>query len=107
MNNKQNRFKSLPATITKSGLVQLGNLIEEYQLIPNLSENKLAQLHILLLAYYFETKNIIHDEIFYEIKIHFKKHNDRGKKFIVNAIKYLHENGSLGLNTNYKRRDFN
>ena len=107
MNTKPSHFESLPMTITESGLVQLGNLIEEYQLIKNLSDYKLAQLHILLLAYYFETKNIIHEEIIDEIKIHFGKHSDKGEKFIKKAIKSLHENGSLGRNSNFNRGEFN
>ena len=107
MNNNSYHFESLPMTITEFGLVQLGNLIEEYQLIKNLSDNILAQLHILLLAYYFETKNIIHEEIIDEIKLHFEKYDDKGEKFIVSAIKSLHENGSLGRNSNFNRGEFN
>ena len=106
MNNKPYHFESLPMTITKYGVVQLGNLIEEYQLKHNLSDYKLAQLHMLLFAYYFETKNIIHEDIFNEIKIHFGKQYEKGEKYIEKVIKSLHENGSLGRNSNFKRGEF-
>ena len=107
MNTKPSNFESLPMTITEFGVVQLGNLVEEYQLEHNLSDYKLAQLHMLLFAYYFETKNIIHGEIFNEIKIHFGKHSDEGGKFIKKAIKSLHETGSIGRNLNFTRGEFN
>ena len=83
-------------SITESGLIRLGNLIEEYQIAKNLSENKLVQLNILLLAYYFETHNLIHREIFDEVNGNFEKRNEQ-KKYIPKNIKFLHENGFLKI----------
>ena len=87
-------------SITESGLIRLGNLIEEYQIAKNLSENKLVQLNILLLTYYFETHNLIHNEIFDEINSNFEKHEER-KKLIPKNIKFLHENRFLKLTSTY------
>jgi len=89
-------------SITESGLTRLGNLIEEYQIAKNLSENKLVQLNILLLTYYFETHNLIHNEIFDEINSNFEKHEER-EKFIPKNIKFLHENGFLKLTSTYSK----
>ncbi len=83
-------------SITESGLTRLGNLIEDYQIARKLSENKLVQLNLLLLTYYFETHNLIHNEIFDEINNNFEKHEERNK-LIPKNIKFLHENGFLKL----------
>jgi len=101
MSHKEILSEPFPATITESGLVQLGNLVEEYQFEQNLSENKLVQLNMLLLTYYFETGNLIHGDISSAIESYFGKHNDREKKAIANSVKFLHENGFLKRNSEY------
>ena len=102
MSNTKNHFE-FAAILTESGLVKLGNLIEEYQFGLNLSENKLAQLNTLLVTYYFETKNLIHLEIFSAINNHLNKYSDKGKKIIQNSIKILHENRFLKRNPKCKQ----
>ena len=88
--------------LTESGLSKLGNLIEEYQLGQNLSENRLGQLNTLLLTYYYETENLIHGKIFSEINSHFEKHSDKGRKMVADSIKILHENGFIKRNPKHK-----
>jgi len=103
MSDAKNNFE-FAAVLTDSGLVQLGNLIEEYQLGENLSDNKLGRLNTLLVTYYFETGNIIHGEIFSAINEHFvKKHSDKGVKMLRDSIKALHENGFLKRNPKHKQ----
>ena len=89
MSNAQNHFE-FAAILTDSGLIQLGNLIEEYQLGENLSDNKLGQLNTLLVTYYYQTENLIHGKIFSAIDRHFtKKHSDKGRKMVRDSIKTL------------------
>ena len=103
MSDAKNHFE-FAAVLTDSSLVQLGNLIEEYQLGGNLSDNKLGRLNTLLLTYYFETGNLIHGEIFSAINEHFvKKHSDKGDKMVRDSIKALHENGFLKRNPKHKQ----
>ena len=90
-------------SITESGLMRLGNLIEDYQIAKSLSENKLVQLNILLLTYYFETHNLIHREIFDEINSNYEKSGEKQTKLIPKNIKFLHENRFLKLTSTYTR----
>ena len=90
------------ATTTESGSVHLRNLIVEYHLGKKMSENKLAELDTLLLILYYESGNLIHGKIFNEIDSNFKKHSDKGKKFLVNSIATLHENGFIKMNPEHK-----
>ena len=57
----------MPYEITKNGLNHLGNLIEEYQLRNDMSLDKMAQINLLLLTYWFQTDIMIHGIIFDEI----------------------------------------
>ena len=102
MSNAKNHFE-FAAILTESGLVKLRNLIEEYQFGLNLSENKLGQLNSLLVTFYFETKNLIHLEIFSATNNHFNTYGDKGKKIIQESIKILHENGFLKRNPKHKQ----
>jgi len=103
MSNAQNHFE-FAAILTESGLVKLGNLIEEYQLGENLSDNKLGQLNTLLVTYYYQTGNLIHGQIFSAINSYFeKKHIDKGRKMVRDSIKVLHENGFIKRNPKHKQ----
>jgi len=103
MISTKNHFEPFVAILTESGFVKLGNLIEEYQSGQNLSENKLGQLNTLLVTYYFETKNLIHIEIFNAINNQLKKCSGGRKKIIENSIKILHETGSLIRNPKHEQ----
>ena len=103
MSSTKNHFEPFAAILTETGLVKLGNLIEEYQSGQILSDNKLAQLSLLLVTYYFETENMIHLEIFNATNNELKKQSGMGRATIQNSIKILHENGLIKRNPNHKR----
>lgn len=101
MNSKEN-LPEIHAVVTESGLIQLGNLIEEYSWNTKMSESKLSELYILLLTYYLETENIIYEKIFDEIKNFFNKNNAEKKSLVKNSIKTLHENGHIEMRSKHK-----
>ena len=103
MSSAKNQIEPFPSILTESGLMKLGNLIEEYQSGQTLSENKLAQLNSLLVTYYFETKNMIHLEIFSATNNQFNKYSNVENEIIQNSIKFLHENGFIKRNPKHKQ----
>ena len=103
MSSTKNQFEPFPSILTESGLVRLGNLIEEYQSGQTLSDIKLAQLNSLLVTYYFETKNMMYLEIFSATGNQLKQHSDMGKKIIQHTIQFLHENGLIQRNPKHKQ----
>ena len=62
----------MPYEITKNGLNHLENLIEEYQLRNDMSQDKLAQINLLLLIYWYQADNMIHAMIFDKINTKFQ-----------------------------------
>ena len=94
-------IKIFPALITSKGLIELGNLAEEYHLNHNLSYEKLANLEMLLLTYYMQTGNIIHEDVFDQIDKKFAKLSDRGSSYSKKVPEFLSRSGCVVTNPDY------
>jgi hypothetical protein len=93
--------KSFPSTITSKGITELGNLVEEYLLNHKLSFQKLVNLEILLMTYYMQTGNIIHEDTFNKIEKKIQKRPIRRNYHVKRSIEYLNISGCIEKNPKY------
>ena len=93
--------KILPSLITDKGLSRLGNLVEEYLLRHDLSYEQLTHLELLLMTYYAQTGNLIHNNIFYQILKKYQKLPDHGFSYTKKGIEFLNRSECIEDNPNY------
>ena len=90
-----------PSIITDKGIMALENYTEDYQRNSYLSPEKLSRFQTLMITYYMQTGNIIHKDIFDEVKRRLQKFSDGGSSFVSKSIKFLFESGCLDKNPKY------
>ena len=90
-----------PSIITDEGMIELGNLVEEYGLNVDLSLEKITRLQTLLLTYYMQTGNLIHKDIFEEIKRKFQKFPNGNSPYVSKSIEFLFSFGCIEKNPEY------
>jgi len=92
---------NFPSIITDKGIMALENYTEDYQRNSFLSPEKLGRFQTLMFTYYMQTGNIIHKDIFDEVKRRLQKFSDGGSSFVSKSIKFLFESGCLDKNPKY------
>ena len=93
--------QSFPSVITTRGTTEMGNLVEEYLLRHSLSIQKLVNLEILLLTYYVQTGNVIHEDIFNKIEKQIQKLHHRRNYRVRRGIEYLNVSGCIEKNSKF------
>jgi len=95
---------NFPSVITDKGMFQLENYFEEYGTNSFLSPEKLARFQTLLFTYYMQTGNIIHKDVFEEVKRKLQNLSDNGSSNVLKSIEFLHKAGCIEKNMAYVHR---
>ena len=80
------------------------NLVEEYHSDDNISLEKASRLQMLLVTYYMQTENLIHRDIFEEIKQTFQRFSD-GDLYVAKNIEFLNLLGCIEKNPKFVLRE--
>ena len=89
---------TFPSIITDKGMIQLGNYFEEYEIDSLFSTEKLTRFQTLLLTYYMQTGNLIHQDMFDEVERKLKNSSDGGSSYRSKSIKFLNQSGCIERN---------
>ena len=95
---------TFPSIITDKGMIRLENYFEEYRTSSVLSPEKLARFQTLLFTYYMQTGNLIHKDVFEEVKRKLENLSNGGSSFVSKSIEFLFKSGCIERNPEFISR---